>query len=385
MRKPIYLDHSATTPLREEVFQQMVQAGQLFGNPSSIHIFGREAKRIAEAAREKLARAVNAPESSIIFTSGGTEADNLAIIGAALGNADRGKHIIISCIEHHAVAESARYLETLGFRISRLPVDQHGIISLDDLQKALAPDTIIVSIMHASNEIGSVQPIAEIGKITKKRNIIFHTDAVQTLGKLPLDIQENNIDLLAASAHKLYGPKGIGCLCVRNGVRLQPLFWGGGQERGLRPGTENVAGIVGFGTAVELAVKDMTTVRLRLELLRDYFLSGLQRRIEGVVVNGHPYTRLPGHVHLSFAGLTGAELVKALDGVGIAVSAGAACTAGQIDYSPTLREIGLIPELARGSIRISMGRETGREAIDCLLDKLPTLVQSLRQKNAAGQ
>ncbi|NLK01344.1 MAG: cysteine desulfurase NifS [Clostridia bacterium] len=380
MRK-VYLDHSATTPVRREVAEKMwTYLTDKWGNPSSIHGVGREAKKGIEKAREKIAALLGAEAREIVFTGGGTEADNHAIIGtaAALGGR-KGRHIITSSIEHHAVLDTCEYLEKDGFEVTYLPVTREGVVRIEDLKSALRKDTILVSIMHANNEVGTIQPVEDIGRICKERGILFHIDAVQSFGKIPVDVQDLNVDLLSISAHKIYGPKGIGCLYIRRGVKIDNFAHGGAQERGRRPGTENVAGIVGFAKAAELAVAEMETEAARQEKLRDKLIKGLQERLEDVELNGHPgHLRLCNNVNMSFKYVEGESLLLSLDMSGVAASSGSACSSGSLDPSHVLTAMGLPLEYALGSVRMTLGRDNTEEDVDYVLDVLPDIVKRLR-------
>lgn len=375
----IYLDHSATTPVRTEVATAVMEymTGK-YGNPSSVHSFGREAKAALEKARGQVAALINAQPEEIIFTSGGTESDNLAIIGVARANAIRGKHIITSAIEHHAVLDTCKALEKEGFRVTYLPVDAYGQISLADLEAAITDDTILISIMHVNNEVGTIQPIAEIGRIARERGVLFHTDAVQSLGKIPVDVKAQNIDLLSGSGHKIYGPKGTGFLYMRKGVRLKNLVHGGGQERKKRSGTENLPGIVGLGVAAELAAAEMETEMKRLAALRDKLIKGLQEKIPHVRLNGHPTERIATNANLSFEYVEGESLLLSLDLKGIAASSGSACTSGSLEPSHVLTAMGLCHELAHGSVRFTLGKDNTEEDIDYVLEVMPPIVERLR-------
>jgi len=377
--KRVYLDHSATTPVRPEVAQLMQEylTGK-FGNPSSVHSYGREAKQAMEKARSQVANAINANPEEIIFTSGGTEGDNLAISGVAGAYSGKGKHIITSAIEHHAVLDACRNLEKAGFTLTILPVDSHGLVQLADVEKALTPETILVSIMHANNEVGTIQPISEIGRLLRERGILFHVDAVQSLGKIPVDVQELQADLLTGSGHKIYGPKGTGFLYVRKGVRLKPLCYGGGQERGYRPGTENLPGIAGLGLAIELAQAEMSREMQRQAELRDRLVNGLLNKIPHTRLNGHPTRRVPNTANLTFEFVEGEALLLSLDLQGIAASSGSACASGSLDPSHVLTAMGLSHELAHGSIRLTLGRENTAEDIDYVLEVFPPIVERLR-------
>lgn len=375
----IYLDHSATTPVRSEVARLVTEYyNQSFGNPSSIHAFGREAKKGIEIAREQISHLINAKPEEIFFTSGGTEADNMAIIGVAFAYQKKGRHIITTSIEHHAVLESCQYLEREGFQVTYLPVDEKGLVDLDGLKSAIQEDTILISIMHANNEIGSILPIREIGAIAKKKKIIFHVDAVQSFGRLPIDVKQMNIDLLSASGHKIYAIKGTGCLYLRKGIKLSPLMYGGVQERKRRPGTENVPGIVGFGLATELAGQEMEKENIRLKDLRDKLIDGLLAKIPYAQLNGPRTKRLPGNINLSFEFIEGESLLLMLDMKGIAASSGSACTSGSLDPSHVLMALGLSHEIAHGSLRLSLGKDNTERDIDYVLKVLPGIVEKLR-------
>ena len=376
--RTVYLDHSATTPVRPEVAEVMAKyLTQYFGNPSSIHSFGRVGKKALEEAREQVARLIGARPEEIVFTSGGTEADNLAIIGTALANRKKGNHVIISSIEHHAVLDSGKYLEKLGFEVSYLPVDRDGLVRMEDVESALKPDTILISVMHVNNEVGTIQPIEEIGKLAKDRGVIFHSDAVQSVGKIPVDVNAFKVDLLSASAHKIYGPKGVGCLYIRKGTKIEPRLFGGGQERKRRPGTENLPGIVGFGKAAELALLELDQEQ-NLVYLRDKLIKGIMERIPHVQLNGHPTKRVPGNVNVSIRYVEGESLLLNLDMKGIAASSGSACTSGSLDPSHVLLAMGLSHEIAHGSLRMTLGRDNTEEDIDYVLEVLPPIVERLR-------
>lgn len=376
----IYLDHSATTPVRPEAAEIMLQyLTERYGNPSSVHSFGREAKEGLEQAREQVAALINAKPEEIIFTSGGTEADNLAILGIAKKYSDKGRHIITSAIEHHAVLHTCEHLKKNGFKVTVLPVDEHGIISIEDLRKALTDETILITVMHANNEVGSIQPIEEIGNIAREKGIIFHTDAVQSLGKIPIDVRKMKIDLLSGSGHKLYGPKGVGFLYVRKGIKPAPLVFGGSQEKKHRAGTENIPGIVGLGKAVELARQEMAAEMPRLAKLRDALIEGLQQKIPNVKLNGHPTLRIPTNVNLSFEFVEGESLLLSLDLKGIAASSGSACTSGSLDPSHVLLAMGLCHETAHGSVRMTLGKANTEEDVQYVLDTFPPIVERLRE------
>lgn len=375
----VYLDHNATTPLDPLVLEAMLPyLSELFGNPSSVHSFGREARRALEEARETIARLIGADEKeALVFTSGGTEADNFAIKGAAYAHRERGRHLITSAVEHPAVLETLRHLSREGFDVTLLPVDPEGLLDLEALERALRQDTILISLMHANNETGVLFPLAEVARIAKERGILFHTDAVQSFGKVPIDVKALGVDLLSLSAHKLYGPKGVGALYIRPGLKLLPLHHGGHQERERRGGTVNVAGAVGFAGAAELAHAKMEEESHRLGRLRDKLEGGILERVEGVRRNGHPISRLPNTSSLSFEGIDTESLLVGLDLEGIAASSGSACSSGSLQPSHVLKSMG-VPE-GWASLRLSLGRGTTEEEIDYVLDVLPTIVERLRK------
>lgn len=375
----VYLDHSATTPVRPEVLEAMLPyLKEEYGNPSSLHAWGREAKKALEEAREEVAALIGARPEEIVFTSGGTEADNLALIGSAYANARKGRHIITSSIEHHAVLDSARFLAKQGFRVTFLPVSGDGLVRVEDVAAAITAETILISVMHANNEVGTIQPVAAIGRLAKEKGIIFHSDAVQSAGKIPVNVDELGVDLLALSSHKIYGPKGVGALYVRKGTRLQNLLHGGAQERKRRPGTENLPGIVGFGRAAALARQEMPTEAQRLAALRDRLLDGLVARIPATFVTGHREQRLPNHASVCVKYVEGEALLLGLDRQGVAASGGSACTSGTLDPSHVLLAMGLASEVAQGSLRLTLGRENTEADIDYVLEILPPLVEQLR-------
>jgi cysteine desulfurase len=377
--KRIFLDHAATTPADPRVVEAMLPFfSESFGNPSSIHSLGLETRTAVAEAREKVAGLIGAASDEIVFTSGGTEADNLAIKGVAQSNAQRGKHIVTTRIEHHAVEESCRYLEKQGFKVTLVGVDQDGLVDPRDVEKAVTPETILISVMHANNEVGTIQPIAEISKVARKRGVYFHTDAVQTVGHIPAKVDELGVDLLAVSAHKLYGPKGVGVLYVRKGTRIVSFLHGGGQERGLRASTENVPGIVGLGKAAEIAQAEMDAESKHVTRLRDKLIKGILERIPQVRLNGHPTQRLPNNVNISVASVEGESLAVSLDLEGIAVSTGSACSSEAMEPSHVLTAMGVPVELARGSVRFSLGRENTDAEIDRVLEAFPRIVSRLR-------
>ena len=376
----VYLDHNATSPLDPEVLEAMrPYYGDKYGNASSIHSFGREARAAVDEAREKVAGLIGSWEEGIVFTSGGSEADNFALKGVAYALGHRGKHIITSAIEHQAVLNTCQYLEKEGFRITYLPVDKYGLVDPDDLKSALAEDTILVSIMLANNETGTIQPIEELAGITRKRGIYFHTDAVQALGKIPVHVEKLGVSLLSLSGHKFYGPKGVGALYIGKGVKMDPLIHGGHHERQRRAGTENVPGIVGLGKAAELASRGREDWEKHLVHRRDKLEKGIQERIKDIHLNGHPQKRLPNTLNISFEFIEGESLIINLDLKGVAVSTGSACTSGSLEPSHVLLAMGLAPEIAQGSVRFSLGKETSEEDIDYVLRNLPEIVNRLRR------
>lgn len=379
--KRIYLDHNATTPVHPEVKEAMLPYyEELFGNASSVHSYGREAREAIDVAREQVAELIGVSSpTEIVFTSGGTESDNHAIKGTALSKVDRkGNHIIISPIEHHAVYNTCEYLEKRGFEVTHLQVDKYGVIDLQNLEDSIKETTILISVMHANNEVGTIQPLAEVGRIAKERGILLHTDAVQSVGKIPVNVDELGVDLLSLSAHKIYGPKGIGALYIRKGTRIDSLLHGGHHERNRRAGTENVPGIVGLGKAAEIAKKEMESNREHLWKLTEKLRAGIQEKIEFVRQNGPPEKRLPNTLNFSFEFVEGEALILSLDMQGICVSTGSACTSGSLEPSHVLTAIGLSPEIAHGSVRISLGRDNTAEEIDYVLEAIPNVVNRLR-------
>jgi len=375
----VYMDHAATTPVDPLVVEAMLPYfSEYFGNASSLHSFGREAHEAMEAARQKLATLIGAERKEVIFTSGGTESDNLAIKGVAYKNREMGDHIITSSIEHPAVLETCQYLEAQGFKVTYLPVDKDGMVQLSDLEKAITKKTILISIMHANNEIGTIEPVEEIGKIAREHEVYFHTDAVQTVGKTPIDAKSMNIDMLSMSAHKIYGPKGVGALYVRKGVRCDPIIHGGGHEGGMRSSTENVAGIVGLGKAAELARERLAADVPYLISLRDRLTKGVLESIPESHLNGHPSKRLANNAHFRFAAIEGESLIMSLDAKGIAGSTGSACSSKKLLPSHVLLAIGLNEVEAHGSLRLTLGRENTNEDVDYVLNALQEVVGSLR-------
>ncbi|MCX6640120.1 MAG: cysteine desulfurase NifS [bacterium] len=380
-----YFDHSATTRVDADVAAAMLEVmRENYGNPSSVHGFGRTARVAIEDARETLAKMLQADIAELYFTSGGTEADNTALIGVMVANRDRGNHLITSKIEHHAVLDSARYLENSGYEVTYLSPDHYGMIHPDHVAEAITPKTVLVSIMHVNNETGTINPIEEIGKVTRDKNVLFHTDAVQSFGKLPIDVQKLNIDLLSLSAHKIYGPKGCGALFVRKGIKLEPRTFGGHQERNTRTGTENLPGIIGLVKAASICHEKMSSEAERLTNLRDRLWQGLQTSLTAVHLNGHPQKRLPGLNNVSFEGIEGEALLLSLDMKGIAVSTGSACSSGQVSASHVLLSMGIPAEIAQGSIRFSLGRENEEESVDYLLKVVPEVVNRLREMSFGG-
>ena len=377
--KRIYFDHSATTPVNREVAELMMEyMTDKFGNASSVHGFGREARKAMEQAREKVAALINAAPNEIIFNSGGTESDNLAIKGVAFANRKKGYHIITTSIEHHAVMHTCEYLEKQGFTVTYLPVDEHAMIRMEDLKNAITDQTILISIMFANNEVGTIQPIKEIGQLAKERGIYFHTDAVQAVGHYPIDVKELNIDLLTMAGHKFYASKGVGALYVRRGVKIAEIQHGGGHERNMRAGTENVPGIVGLGKAAEIAMRDMDKEIAHVQALRDKIITGITEKMSHVKLNGHPESRLPGSVNFSFLFIEGESLLLNLDLKGIAASSGSACTSGSLDPSHVLLAMGLTHEVAHGSLRVTLGRDNTEDEVDYFLEVLPEIVERLR-------
>ncbi len=377
--RSVYFDHSATTPVDKRVAAEMINCitGN-FGNPSSIHAFGRRARMAVEEARERVAKGIGANPDEIVFTSGGTEADNIALEGAARANRERGNHIITCAVEHHAVLDICKTLEKDGFKITVLPVDACGMVHVEDVAGAVSEKTILITIMHANNEVGTIQPIPEIGRLARERGIIFHTDAVQSAGKIPVRVDELGVDLLSLSGHKIYGPKGIGALYIRSGTRWQPVSHGGGQERGQRAGTENVPGIVALGKAVELAAAELDEEAARLTRLRDKLIQQVTERISHVYLNGHPVNRVPNNINFSFQDVEGESLLLSLDREGIAASSGSACAAGAVEPSHVLTAMGVPPALAQSSLRITLGRENTEDDVDYLLAVLPPVIERLR-------
>lgn len=378
--KQLYLDHNATTPVSPEVIKAMLPYfDKIFGNPSSIHRPGQEGRKAIDEARERVALFIGGSPNEIVFTSGGTEANNLAIKGVAYANCKKGKHIITSSIEHHSVLNPCKYLEKQGFKVTYLPVDKYGLIDPDDVRKVITNETILITIMHANNEVGTIEPISEIANIAKEKGMSFHTDAIQSIGKIAVNVDELNIDLLSISGHKIYGPKGIGALYIRRGTRIQPLIHGGHHERNLRAGTENVPGIVGLAKAIEIAKSSMEEEGKRLAHLRDKLEKGILKNIDNVYLNGHPTQRLPNTLNISFEYIEGESIILNLDLKGIATSSGSACTSSSLEPSHVLKAMGQGGAIAQGSIRFSLGKDNTSEDIDYLLEVLPEIVDRLRK------
>ena len=376
----IYMDNAATTRVKPEVLEAMLPYyGEVFGNPSTIYYYGREAHKALDHARQQVAAAIGADKDEIYFTSCGTESDNWAIKGAAFAHQKKGNHIITSVIEHHAVLHTCGWLEKHGFEVTYLPVDEYGRVNPADVEKAITDQTILISIMFANNEIGTIQPIAEIAKIARAHNILFHTDAVQAVGAVPINVHELGVDMLSLSGHKFYAPKGVGALYVRRGVRIDTHQHGGAQERGKRGGTENMAQIVGLGKAIELATADVEGHAKKLAHMRDRLIDGILAEIPEVRLNGHRTERLPNNVNVSIRYIEGEALLLRLDLAGIAASSGSACTSGSLDPSHVLLAIGLPHEIAHGSLRLSLGDFNTEHDVDVVLEKLPQIVSTLRE------
>ncbi len=379
MNKLIYLDNAATTPVKPQVFEAMKPYfEELYGNPSSIYTFAGKSKKAIEEARENIAAFIGAKAREIYFTGGGSESDNWALKAVAFANREKGKHIITTKIEHHAILHTCEYLEKLGFEITYLDVDEHGAVHPEQLEKAIREDTILVSVMFANNEIGTIQPIGELGEIAHRHGVLFHTDAVQAYGHVPIQVDELNIDMLSASAHKINGPKGVGFLYIRDSVKIGAFIHGGAQERGRRAGTQNTPGIVGFGKATELARNDLKQRRTKEEELRDYLIERVLAEIPYTRLNGHRTQRLSNNANFSFRFIEGESLLILLDQNGICASSGSACTSGSLDPSHVLLAIGLPHEIAHGSLRLTLSDENTREEIDFVVDKLKEIIERLR-------
>lgn len=379
--KQVYLDHNATTPVLKEVLEAMLPFfSEEYGNASSVHSKGQTARKAVEEARELIGMAIGTESADIVFTSGGTESDNFAIKGVAMANIDKGRHVITNEAEHLAVLDCCRFIEEdLGFEVTRIPVDKYGVIDLDRLKDSVRKDTVLISMMFANNEVGTIQPVKEIAGIAKKNGVYFHTDAVQALGKEKIDVEDLGIDLCSFSAHKLNGPKGIGGLYIRKGVKLTPFHSGGSHERKRRAGTLNVPGIVGFGKAVEIAQRDMLKVNKRMTKLTKKFLDGLNKELKEIYLNGHPERRLSNTLNISFKYVEGESLILNFDLKGICASTGSACTSGSLEQSHVLTAMGVPPTLAQGSIRFSFGYENTEEDVDYCLAEIPPIVKRLRE------
>jgi cysteine desulfurase len=382
MDREIYMDYAATTYIKPEVLDEMhPYLTEYFGNPSSIYHISRKTKMAIDIARDKIAKAINARQEEIFFTSGGSEGDNWAIKGISYANKNKGNHIITTRIEHHAVLHACEYLEKQGFNVTYLPVDKVGFINIEELKNAITDKTILVSIIFGNNEIGTIQPIKEIGKLCRKKNVIFHTDAVQAIGNTPIDVEDMNIDLLSMASHKFYGPKGMGALYIKKGTLIHNLIHGGAQERARRAGTENVAGIVGMSKALELAVQNMDLEAPRLSSLRNKLIQGLMK-IPGTKLNGaEGEKRLPGNINVSFEGIDGEILIMNLDALGICASSGSACSAGAVEPSHVLLGLGMSEEMAKGALRLTIGSKTTEEEIGYILETIPKVVEKLRKNN----
>lgn len=378
--KRIYVDHSATTPMRKQVVDAMMPYfTENFGNASTVYAEGREAKKALNTARAQVAKAIGAKDEEIFFTGSGTEADNWAIRGVAMANANKGKHIITSAVEHHAVLHTCQALEKEGFRVTYLPVDEFGMVSAKSVEDAICDDTILITIMTANNEIGTIMPIAEIGRIAKEKGVIFHTDAVQAIGMMEIDVDELNVDLLSLTGHKFYGPKGSGALYIRKGTKIGKFIIGGGQEKNRRAGTENIPAIVGLGKAIELATEDIEGHTKPLREMRDRFIKRVLEEIPYTRLNGHPTERMASNANISFEFIEGESLLLMLDMKGISASSGSACTSGDLDPSHVLLAIGLKHEIAHGSLRVTFGDSNAAEDADRIVDELKVIVERLRE------
>ena len=385
MAKHIYLDYAATTPIDRRVVKEMEPYYlQEFGNTMSLHFFGQEAKLALENSRHILANSINADLNEIIFTGSATESNNLALKGVALANKNKGNHIIISSIEHPCIVESAKWLSKQGFEITKLPVDKYGLVNPEDVKNSITDKTILVSVIHASNEIGTIEPVAEIGRICREKGVYFHTDASQSFGKIPIDVKKMNIDLLTASSHKVYGPKGAGLLYVKKGIMLDPILHGGGQENGLRGSTVNVSAVVGFAKAAEISLKEMKKESKRLSKMRDRLVKTVLK-IKDSHLNGHPKNRLPNNANFWFEFVEGESLIMQLDLAGIACSTGSACSSFKLEPSHVLLATGLKPQEAHGSLRVSLGRFTTEKEINQLIKVLPKIVAHIRQISPYGK
>lgn len=374
-----YFDHAATTPVREEVIKEIIPyLGVEYGNPSSIYTLGRRNRKVIDESREKVAKAINGKSSEIYFTSCGSESNNLALKGIMSANKEKGKHIITTKIEHPAILNTCKWLEKNGYDVTYLNVDNNGKINLSELKDSIRLDTVLISIMFANNEIGTIQPIKEIGQIAKSNGIIFHTDAVQAIGNVKIDVQDLNIDALSMSGHKIYAPKGIGALYIRNGIKFEKIQHGGHQESNKRAGTENVAGIVGLGKAIELIYNDFESYNAKLINLRDYYISEIEKNFENIHLNGDRIDRLPGNANISFKGIDAGELLLKLDSYGICASAGSACTSGSLEPSHVLLAIGLKEDYAQGALRVSFGKDNNKEDVKYLIDCIKQSIKKLK-------
>lgn len=379
------MDHNATTQTRPEVIEAMIPYfGDIFGNASSVHQFGKQAHKGLDEAREKVAKLINATPDEIVFTSCGSESNNYVIKGVAFSSDSKGNHIITSCIEHLAVLEVCKYLEKKGFEVTYLPVDEYGNVNPSDLEKAIKPQTILVSIMYANNEIGTLQHIGELAAIAKNKEVLFHTDAVQAVGKIPVDVKDLDVDFLSMSAHKIYGPKGVGATYIRKGIKIDPLIHGGHHEKNRRAGTENIPGIVGFGKAAELAQDELEAERKRLTELRDILHHEISAKVSNIKLNGHPSFRLPNTLNVSFAYIEGESIIMSLDLEGVAVSTGSACTSGTLEPSHVLSALGVPPELIQGSVRFSLGRINTIDDVNYVVNVLPPIIERLRKMSPLG-
>lgn len=378
--KAIYLDNAATTKVDAKVIEAMSEVmTEGFGNPSSVHSFGRKAKTYLDKAREQVAALINAQKDEIYFTSGATESDNFALRGVVCSRKDKGNHIITTQVEHHAILHTCEELEKEGFKVTYLPVDEYGMVSVEDVAKAITPETVLISVMYGNNEIGTIMPIAQIGELARSKGILFHCDAVQAVGQISVDVIRDKIDLLSMTAHKIHGPKGAGAIYIRRGVRLCPMLFGGAQERSVRPGTEGMPGIVGLGMAAQLAKENLTASAEKMTYLRDKLINGILETIPFTRLNGHPTKRLPNNANISINYIEGEGMLLMLDMNGIAASSGSACTSGSLDPSHVLLAIGLDHATAHGSLRMSLSNETTEADIDYVLETLPQIVEKLRQ------
>ncbi|MDR1619884.1 MAG: cysteine desulfurase NifS [Clostridiales bacterium] len=375
----VYMDNAATTPVKPRVLEAMLPYfSEKFGNPSSLHAFAQQTAAGLEKARGQVADALGASPGEIVFTGGGTESDNAVLRGVAKKYAGKGRHIITTAVEHHAILHTCEALEKEGYEITYLPVDEYGLVLADDVKNAIRPGTILVSVLFANNEVGTLMPIAQIAAACKEKGVLFHTDAVQAIGHIPIDVNAMGIDFLSLSAHKFHGPKGVGALYIKKGVSMSPFIYGGGQERGRRAGTENVPGIVGLGEAIEMATADIESENRKITALRNRLIAGIQERIPDVKLNGHPMLRLPNNVNFSIKYIEGEGMLLLLDIKGIAASSGSACTSGSLDPSHVLLAMGLSHELAHGSLRLTLSGETTAQEVEYVLDTLPPVVQRLR-------